>query len=93
MSLDALRDSGAYAARGTLPAMIATDATIAITAVSVDDDVYVLIAGNRQRIGPCRWMPRVDDGGTVVLPARLDPCVVNVSSRGHHHLVWWAPAP
>lgn len=45
--------------------------------------------------GPCRWMPRVDDAGVTVLPAKGDHCVVVLAETGNVGMpeiwvtAWW----
>lgn len=48
--------------------------------VSVTDPLYVRVVGLNDRltkVGPCPWMPRVDDDGLPVLPDEDNPCAVS----------------
>jgi hypothetical protein len=64
------------------------DSTLLVTIDSFDPDVTW---------GPAHWMPRVDDGGAVVLPRKNDKCVValaesEIPGTAEVWIVAWAPA-
>lgn len=94
-SLEALTGTGVYAGQlgGVAAAPAAfVEATIATNPVSVDDEVMVLVGaeGSQLQAGPCRWEPRVIDGG-LLFPRRGDPCLVVTGDKGHRAIVWWKP--
>lgn len=89
MALDELTNTGT-ARPPTSRALV--ECTIATTPATMDEEVYVLIDGNPQRVGPCRWMPRIDPAGDPVTPSRGDDATVAFSDRGHAQVMWWQPA-
>jgi hypothetical protein len=76
------------------PAPAAYEATISNDVSSSVDDLFVrlpTVDAGRSRWGPCRWAPRVTDGGSAQFPDEGDKALVVKSDDGEYWILQWWP--